>query len=335
MLTIKRWLGAAIAAALFLPTFFLPAPVAAQQEMLAFDSEFPLTISLDGTTPVQSFTFRCTKDRVASVYIETVSGDLIAAASVLDPNGSPFAQGIPVSSHPNITIAEAFIIPANGDCELKLSRSGNTSGSAQLRLLSGYAHLARWDSFDKAASPLRMKWTDFADLNMDVRIVHDQRLRLQIVYDNVLAYVTPDDPDFDLNDLYIQADFSIEGTPTYFEYGFLIRSADDASSFYTVTFSSDGDYSIYYYDGDWNTVQDWTVSPLIDGTDHNPRVGVWVQGNTFRLYFGDRFVGEVVDTEHFASQGTIGFAAATTAHQTGILTVYADNAVITTPFQGQ
>jgi hypothetical protein len=43
----------------------------------------------------------------------------------------------------------------------------------------------------------------------------------------------------------------------------------------------------------------------------------------------------VIDTGRYASQGTIGFAAATTAHQTGVLTVYADNAVITTPFEGQ
>jgi hypothetical protein len=143
------------------------------------------------------------------VYVETVSGDLIDT-SLLDP-GSPFTQG-QVSSDPNITLAEAFIIPASGDCKLKLSRSGNTSGSAQLRLLSGYAHLARWDNFDKAAHQLRMVWTDFADLNMDVRVVHDERLRLQIVSDSVLAYIIPDDPDFDLNDLYIQADFTIDAT---------------------------------------------------------------------------------------------------------------------------
>jgi hypothetical protein len=332
MITTKRKWGFALVATLI---WFLPSPVAARQQSLPFDGEFPLTITLDSATPVQRFSFRCTKNKVASVYVETVSGDLVVAVSLLDPNGSPFAGGSQVSSSPNITIAEAFTIPASGDCELKLSRIGNTSGSAQLRLLSGYAHLARWDSFDKVGSPLRMIWTDFTNLDMDVRIMRDQRLRFQIFYDNVLAYITPDDPDLNLNDLYIQADFAIGGTPTYFEYGFLIRSTTDGSSFYTVTFSSEGDYSIYYFDGDWNTVQQWTISPLIDGTDHNPHVGVWVQDDIFRLYFGDQFVGETVDTKRFASQGTIGMAAATTAHQTGVLTVYANNVVITTPFQGQ
>jgi hypothetical protein len=335
MLITKRWPGIALAAGFLLPTVFPPLPVAAQQATLSFDSESPLTITLDGTTPVQSFTFHCTRNKVASVSVETISGDLVVAASLLDPNGSPFTQGAQVSSHPNITIAEAFIIPASGDCTLKLSRSGNTSGSAQVRLLSGYAHLARWDNFDKTANPLRMNWTDYADLSIDARVLVDQRLRLQIVYDNVLAFIVPDDPDLSLTDLYIQADFQIEGTPTYYEYGFLIRSAPNTDWFYTVTFSNSGDYSIYYFDGRWTTVQDWTVSPLIDGTDHQPRVGVWVQGNIFRLYFGDQLVGEVTDTARFASQGTIGFAAATTPHQTGVLTVYADNAIITTPFQGQ
>jgi hypothetical protein len=335
MLITKRWPGIALAAGFLLSTVFSPSPVAAQQATLPFDSESPLTITLDSTTPVQSFSFRCTRNKVASVSIETTSGNLAVAASLLDPNGSPFTHGVQVSSSPNVTIAEAFIIPANGDCTLKLSRSGNSSGSAQVRLLSGYAHLARWDNFDKTANPLRMTWTDYADLSIDARVLVDQRLRLQIVYDNVLAFIVPDDPDLSLSDLYIQADFEIEGTPTYYEYGFLIRSAQNTDSFYTVTFSDSGDYSIYYFDGRWTTVQDWTVSPLIDGTDHHPRVGVWVHGNIFRLYFGDQLVGEVTDTARFASQGTVGLAAATTAHQTGVLTVYADNAIITTPFQGQ
>jgi hypothetical protein len=164
--------------------------------------------------------------------------------------------------------------------------------------------------------------------------LQDQRLRIQVIDENVMAYIAPDDEDLNLTDYYIQADFTIDATPTYFEYGFLLRASDELRSFYSVTFSSDGDYSIYYYDGEWNTVQDWTVSPLIDGTNQQPRVGVWVQGNTFRLYYNDRLVGEVTDADHYASQGTVGVAAATTLHQSGVLTVYADNAVITTPFQG-
>jgi hypothetical protein len=335
MFTTRRRWELALVTALFLPTLFSPSPVAARQQALSFDSEFPLTVILDDTTPVQRFDFHCTRNQVASVYVETVGGNLAVAVSLLDPIGSPFAQGLQVSGSPNITIAEAVIIPASGNCALKISRSGNTSGSVQLRLLSGYAHLARWDSFDTVISPQRMTWTDFTNLDMDVRIVPDQRLRLQIFYDNVFAYITPDDPDFNLNDLYIQADFTIDGAPSYFEYGFLIRSNADASSFYTVTFSSEGDYSIYYFNHDWTTVQPWTASPLIDGSDHHPHVGVWVQGNMFRLYFGDQLAGETVDSKRFASQGTIGFAAATTAHQTGALTVYVDNAVITTPFRGQ
>jgi hypothetical protein len=327
--------GLALIAAFFLPTLFLTSPVAARQQTLPFDSEFPITITLDGTTPVQRFNFQCTRSKVASVFVKTVSGDLVVAASLLDANGSAFAEGSQVSSGPNITIAEAFIIPAGGNCELKLSRSGNTSGSAQLRLLSGYAHLARRDDFDTTPDPLHMIWTDFTNLDMDVRTVPEQLLRLQIYYDNVLAYITPDDPDLNLNDLYVQADFTIDGAPTYFEYGFLIRAGPNATSFYTVTFSSEGDYSIYYFDGKWTTVQQWTVSPMLDGTDHHPHVGVWVQGNVFRLYFNDQLAGETIDSHHFASQGTIGMAAATTAHQTGVLTVYVDNAEITTPFQGK
>jgi hypothetical protein len=322
----------ALAAAFYLPPGADAAPPAQQQ--LLFDQEFPASVMLSDATPQLAFAFPCTERKVASVYAETVAGDLAIEVTVLAPNGSPFAYGTTVSSEPNITVAEAFIIPATGQCTLNLSRVGNTSGRAELRLLSGYARLTRWDAFDGVTSPLRMAWEPYASENMEVDVSPDGRLRIHIIKDNLIGHASPEDADLVLDDMYIQADFVIDGAPSYAEYGFVVRSDSEGDNFYTITVSSEGDYSVYFYNGEWNVVQDWTVSSLIDTADKQPRIGLWVQDNVFRLYANDRLVAEVSDSTRYASSGILGLAAATGVDQFDTLTVYVDNVVITTPFQG-
>lgn len=324
--------GVALAAALCLPAGVRAAPPA--QEAILFDLEFPVPAALDNATPQKTFSFTCVEGKVASVYVETTAGDLTVDAVVTGPSGSPLASGSLVSTNPAVTVIEAFTIPAAGPCLLTLSRVGATSGQADVHLLSGYAQLTKWDAFDGLNSPMRMNWEPYTSENMEVAVTPQGQLSITVVKDNLMGYALPEDLDATWADLYIQADFTIEGSPSYFEYGFVLRADDQVESFYSATFSSDGDYSVYYYDGEWTPVQDWTVSPAIDPTNKLPRMGVWVQGNIFRLYFNDQLVAEVTDTTGFATEGAIGLVAATGVDQFDPLTVYADNVLITTPFQG-
>ncbi len=341
MTTIRMWGLVIVLALLSLPVLMAApgvlaaAPLAAPlQQTLLFDQEYPLSIALDDGTPQLSFTFPCAENTVASVHVETISGDLAVEASIAAPDGALFAAGTQVSSDPNVTAAEAFIAPATGTCVLTLNRVGATAGRAELRLLSGYARLNKWDTFDGVKSPLRMSWEPYSSDNMDVRVSPDQELVVHVIAENLLAYAVPVSEGVTWDDFYIEADFVIDGAPTYFEYGFVFNVAEDAETFYSATLSSDGDYSVYYYNGEWTAVQNWTVSSVIDAADKQPHMGLWVQGSTYRLYFNDQLVGEVNDTQLFATQGELGLAAATGPDQTDSLTVSMDNVVITTPVQG-
>lgn len=306
----------------------------AAQQTITVGAEQPVVVSLDGAAPQVSYRFECFANGVASVYTETTSGDLMVEIAVLDPNAVPFASGGVEQKNPNISVVEAFIMPADGSCTITLSRVGDTAGSAALRLLPGYALLDKWDAFDGSGPPLRMDWSPYLSDTLEVDI-RDQQLAVTVMSDNLLGYVLPEDDGLDWADVYIQADFVIDGDPSYFEYGFLLRSDYEGETFYSLTVSSDSDWSFYYLRDDWNEIQPWTPVPTIDGSDHKPRLGVWMQGSTVRLYFNDHYVSEVTDENAFAANGLIGIAVATGVDQFDFLTAHIDNVVITRPFAGR
>lgn len=301
------------------------------QLSLSFDDPAPLAGQLDAATSQVTYSFECTATGIGSLVVQTTSGDLVVDATLQDAQGSPFAYGTVVPGTSGVTVSEGFTMPADGPCTVTLTRQGNTAGSYDVRLLPGYAGLTRWDTFSPSTDSLHMEWEPYASANMTVTILREQ-LRIEVMKDNLVAYALPTGDGLIWDDSYIQADFTIDGSPSYFEYGFVLRSDDPGDHFYTVTFSSDGDYSVYYFDGEWQTVQDYTVNPVIDASDTHPRMGVLVQGNLFKLYFNGRFVAEVSDPMNYASEGLSGLAAATTVEQFDGLTVFVDNVVVTRPY---
>lgn len=301
------------------------------QLSLSFDDPAPLAGQLDAATSQVTYSFECTATGIGSLVVQTTSGDLVVDATLQDAQGSPFAYGTVVPGTPGVTVSEGFTMPADGPCTVTLTRQGNTAGSYDVRLLPGYAGLTRWDTFSPSTDSLHMEWEPYASANMTVTILREQ-LRIEVMKDNLVAYALPTGDGLIWDDSYIQADFTIDGSPSYFEYGFVLHSDDPGDHFYTVTFSSDGDYSVYYFDGEWQTVQDYTVNPVIDASDTHPRMGVLVQGNLFKLYFNGRFVAEVSDPMNYASEGLSGLAAATTVEQFDGLTVFVDNVVVTRPY---
>ncbi len=291
----------------------------------------PATGTLDAAIPEVTYRFECASGGVASVRVEATSGDLAIDITVQGADGRTIAQGDNVSSAPNVSLVEAFEVPADGTCGVTLARAGNTSGAYEVWLLPGYAELVTLDSFDDPDSPLQLTWEPYASDSMTVATIA-QQLQIQVFADNLLGYAMPDEP-FDAVDYYVQADFAIQGQPSYAEYGFVLRADGEVDHFYALTFSSDGDWSLYWFDGEWLPVQEWTQHPAIDGSDMNPTAGVWVQGDTFRAYFNGALVGEVTDSAQHAQEGMFGLVAATGVDQFDPLAVYVDDLVITVPAQ--
>ncbi|MBN1202998.1 MAG: hypothetical protein JXJ20_14200 [Anaerolineae bacterium] len=289
----------------------------------------PVTGSLDATTPQTILFFDGKQNNVLSLHALTTSGDLMVDLAVFDPAGQPVAYSVAAGQNPNVSVVEAFVTPADGMYTLTVVRSGNTSGTYELRLLGGYAKLEAYDTFEGPPDPLKFTWTPWSSESTGSSL-ENGALRIDVWVDDMLSFTAPDELPI-YTDLFIQADFRIDGNPTYYEYGFLFRLASDNNLFYSLTFSSDGDWSLYFYNGEWQVVQDWVVAPAIDGTAKQVTVGAFIQGSTFRAYFNGALVGEVTDTNNYRADGTISLVGATAREQTGTLTIFADNLAVTTP----
>jgi len=288
----------------------------------------PVQGVLDAATPSATYTFTARAGQPISLRAAT-SGDLTLDLVLGGPGGSGLARAVPAAHDPLTQFIDAFIPPADGTYYVTATALHGSAGTYELALLAGYAELAVLDDFSSASDALHLDWTPFVSVDAAADVVNGA-LGIQVINEGRLGMFEPDQWAA-YHDLYIQADFTIEDSPGYHEYGFALRNAPGANSFYAVMFSSDGDWALFYFNGGWAVVQDWTASPAINGADLAPRIGVFVQGSTFRVFFNDQPVGVVTDVQFFAQEGGFGLVAATSPEDDGVLIAYVDNLAVTTP----
>jgi len=88
-------------------------------------------------------------------------------------------------------------------------------------------------------------------------------------------------------------------------YGLLVR-APDPNKGYVYGFSCDGRFRIYKWDGEhYQPIQEWKSSgDILAGPDKVNRLGIWLEGDTIRLYANRKLLGEYTDDTY--SEGRFG-----------------------------
>jgi hypothetical protein len=289
----------------------------------------PMTGTLDASVPEMTYVFEVEPGFIFSLVAWTRFGDLNPEITLSDSTGQTIATGVPPQAGLNSRVIDA-VAGTEGTYVITIRRSGETAGEYRLLLLPGYSVLDKWDDFQSFDQSLSLNWEPM--LNIDsIADVSNGMLNMQVMTTGTFSFILPSD-NVTWSDVYVEAEVQIEGSPSYFQYGFVLRASPSADAFYALMFSSDGDWTLMFYNmGMWNTIQDWTVSPAIDPTDTTPRIGVFAQGNTFRAYFNGQLVGEVHDPAFSSQAGTIGLLACTSNGQADSLVLNYDNLVITSP----
>lgn len=322
-------IAVALAAVLWLTPAFCYADPGAQGlagQLMLFGP--PAQGLLDAATPSATYHFDAYAGQPISLRGTAVDGSLLFDLTLAGPDGAALARGISAVDA-RTRVIDAYVPAVDGSYSATVTALNSSSGAFSLTLLAGYAELAVQDDFSSATDPLHLSWSPFVSVDAAADVVNGA-LGIQVINEGRLGFFEPDSW-ATYSDLYIQADFIIEESPGYHEYGFALRNSPGGDSFYTVMFNSKGNWALFQYNGAWTVIQDWTPSPAIDGADATPSVGAFVDGSTFRVYFNGREVGAITDAQPLAREGGFGIVAATSPNTDGILVAYVDNLTVTTP----
>jgi hypothetical protein len=125
-----------------------------------------------------------------------------------------------------------------------------------------------------------------------------------------------------LNDYYLQGTFITGSACSGLDrYGLLAR-APDPSKGYVLEFSCDGHYRLYIWDGkNYKALQEWkATSSLKTGPNQTNIMGIWMKGNTLRVYANGFKLAEFTDNTFDHGQ----FGLVIGSAETNNLTVYVD-----------
>jgi hypothetical protein len=104
------------------------------------------------------------------------------------------------------------------------------------------------------------------------------------------------------SDFYVSFDVQQISGPDTTDYGVIFREDNDGNFYYFGTNGS-GQYVLYEYFGEWNTLIDWTETDLVK-TDGPNRITVIGEGSQFTFFINDQYLTSFTD-EHI----TKGFIA--------------------------
>jgi hypothetical protein len=125
-----------------------------------------------------------------------------------------------------------------------------------------------------------------------------------------------------LNDYYLQGTFITGNTCSGLDRYGLLGRAPDPSKGYVLEFSCDGHYRLYIWDGkNYNALQEWKASSsLKTGPNQTNDMGLWMKGNTLRIYANGFKLAEFTDNTFNHGQ----FGLVIGSAETNNLTIYVD-----------
>jgi hypothetical protein len=98
-----------------------------------------------------------------------------------------------------------------------------------------------------------------------------------------------------LTDFYLSVEITQVDAPDTADYGVLFREDED-SNFYYFAISEQGLYAFYIYFEGWDTLIDWTKTPLIiPGTSN--RITVIGEGSHFTFFINDQYLTDFTDDQ--------------------------------------
>ena len=129
-----------------------------------------------------------------------------------------------------------------------------------------------------------------------------------------------------LGDFYLSVDSQQTSGPNSADHGVVFRE-DAKSNFYYFGIDEQGQYAVFLYNQDWNTLIDWTLTDLIQPGENN-RITVIGTGAHFIFFINDQYLTEITDDT--LKSGTVALAVELAAENDHAVFEF-DNVALNTP----
>ncbi len=282
--------------------------------------------TLGDTTPSADWTFKGSAGQVIAVLAVTTRGDLDPVLQVVAPSGTVAGENDDLDSLVHDAGLEALILAEDGTYTIRVARylaeQGETAGDYDLTLTPGFARVAFQDMFTEG-EPL---WTGSDGEPIPLT---QERLRMRVTDPGAtLIGFPPGDLEFD--DLYMQVEARLFGSPSYAELGFVVRAQGAGlTGSYQIKINTEGRWRALYQDESGvYALRTWTDSDVLASETGVWTLGVLAHGGTLALYVDNQLVGSVND-DRLTGAGQVGLLVASRDDQTDPATVLFDNLKIT------
>ena len=282
--------------------------------------------TLGATTPSADWTFEGSAGQVIAVLAVTTRGDLDPVLQVIGPSGAVAGENDDLDSLVHDAGLEALTLAENGTYTVRVTRylgeQGQTAGDYDLTLTPGFARVAFRDMFMEG-EPL---WTGSDGQPVPLT---QERLRMRVTDPGaILTGFPPGDLRFD--DLYVQVEARLFGSPSYAELGFVVRAQGPGlTGSYQIKINTEGRWRALYQDESGvYALRTWTASEVLAAENGIWTLGVLAHGGTLALYADGQLVGSVTD-DRMTAAGQVGLLVASREDQIDPVTVLFDNFTIT------
>lgn len=260
-----------------------------------------VTDTLDGGE--DTYALELTPGQVFSILAWNETEGMDVSVTVNDPSGQEVGHSVEADLNDGVVFIDAIDATDGGTYSVVVS--GSTSGEYFLIAVPGYSGMAVWDQFDGLDGEFGLDWTEAEESYVSSGVVDGQYV--MELKESGLGWMILSGIAY--SDTYVETDMTFDGQGNSTA-GLVLRTQEQGSdyAYYIVEFETNGSGGIWAYsNGDYRKIADLQSDVDWSGV---VRLGVLLEGYTFRVYLNGQMVGEpVTDPEAELAEGTVGLYA--------------------------
>jgi hypothetical protein len=277
--------------------------------------------AINDATPAEEWTFEGHTNQVISVIVMATSGDLDPVLHLVGPDAAVVGENDDLDSLVRDAGLEAFVLPLEGVYTVRVTRYGATVGEYDLTLTPGFARPLRDDTFEQGA----VSWVSPAG---QLAVLSQGKLQMRVMEPGETQMAFPPDAESEQN-LYMQVDARVFGTPSYAEVGLVFRAQVEQGRVraYQFKVNTNGQWTIALQEeAGLFVLRTWQADPALAGSAWT--LAVLARDENFAFYANGALLGTLSDAR-LPSAGTVGVMVMNRTDQAGAATVLFDNVLVT------